>query len=103
MIKKITAIILSLCLCFGFSGCSKEKGFKTSIFAMDTIINLTIQGKHPQESVQLAEKEIKRIENLMSSHIPSSEISLINETAWEKPVKMSEETEYVIKEALTSY
>lgn len=95
--------IISLVLCFimlGFLfGCSEKKASSTE-FALNTVISLTVYGERADEALSAAFDEIKRIENLLSCHIPDSEIAKINRSAYMTPVKVSSETIEVLKKAL---
>lgn len=71
-----------------------------SEFLMDTFVSIRAVGPNPEQAIQAAFDEIERIESLMSRHIPDSDISRINEAAGGEPVKVSEETFYVIEKAL---
>lgn len=48
------------------------------IFAMDTVMSLTAYGRNCEEAVDAAEKEIRRLDGLLSTGNPDSEISRLN-------------------------
>lgn len=54
----------------------------------------------PQQMQQLIDELLLSINQLMSTYIPDSELSLLNKAAANVPFPISPETEYVLKEAL---
>lgn len=68
-------------------------------FLMDTVMTIRIFGKSDEKIIDSAFNRVREIEEKMSSTIESSEVSLINRSAGIEPVKVSEETYYVLKEA----
>ena len=70
---------------------------------MGTLVEITISHPDP-DTVQAvstqAFDEMKRIEQLMSTYIPDSEISRINRAAGEKAIPVSREVEEVIREGI---
>lgn len=70
---------------------------------MGTLVEISVVEKDKdlaQLAIQNAFNEIQRIEKLMSTHIASSEISKINESAGLKPLPVSSEVYEVIERAL---
>ena len=66
-----------------FSGCSdknSESPYSKDIFAMDTFMNIKAYGSNAQNAADLAEKEIIRLEALLSVNVPESDISRINKS-----------------------
>jgi thiamine biosynthesis lipoprotein len=53
------------------------------------------------EAIQAAQKEISRLESLMSPYKPESEISRINNQSSQNPVSVSDETYQTIKKAIS--
>ena len=49
-------------------------------FAMDTIVSISITGKNADECAAEVEKCVVELDNVLSRHKPTSEISLINKT-----------------------
>lgn len=70
------------------------------IFAMDTYMTLTGYGENCEEAVNAAIEEIERLDELLSVGKENSEISAINENG---NGKVSEDTEYMLKESLSLY
>jgi thiamine biosynthesis lipoprotein len=60
----------------------------------------TVDAKHAKKLFDDAIVEIKRVENLMTTWRPDSEVSRVNAGAGKAPVKVGPETLLVIKEAL---
>jgi thiamine biosynthesis lipoprotein len=76
--------------------------FKYHQVSMGTVVEITIVGEDEEEEKKAtlqAFQEIKRIEQLMSPWIESSDVSRINQSAGKEWVKVSQETLKVIKEA----
>ncbi len=99
IIKKSGLILLCFCLCFAFSSCSEKKASSTE-FALNTVINITAYGDRADEALAAAFKEVKRIENMLSCHIATSEISKINKSAHMHPVEVSRETADILSRAI---
>lgn len=97
--KKLLLVLFSLTFCFAFSSCSEKKGSSTE-FALNTVISITSYGDRADEATEAAFKEIKRIENMLSCHIDTSEISKINKSAHIHPVEVSKECADIISKAL---
>ncbi len=77
---------------------SKESS--RSEFLMDTFVSIRAIGPNSEQAMQAAFDEMRRIESLMSRYVPDSDVSRINEGAGGESVKVSEETFYVIEEAV---
>lgn len=72
-------------------------------YRLGTIVRITLYGDNSEklnDALDLSMKEIERLENLFSVNIPSSDISLVNRTSGESPVKVSEETGFLLEKAL---
>ena len=70
---------------------------------MGTLVSITTVGKTDQaanEAIDEGFKEIKRLERLLSTWIPESELSRVNASAGAKPVKVSPETMTVVRRSL---
>jgi thiamine biosynthesis lipoprotein len=68
-----------------------------SPFEMTVVANDTIQGNLYIDS---AIEEVKRIENLISDWIPTTQISLVNQNAGLKPIVVSEEVYSLVDRAI---
>lgn len=109
MKKRWVVLILAGILCIG--GCrTTAKGQKDTekeqdpytkeVYAMDTYMTLTAYGRHGEEAIDHAQKEIERIEQLVSTGIADSEITKLNEN---KTEKVSQDTKELIKRSLDLY
>lgn len=85
---------LAVMLCLAVCGCAKE--YKKDIFAMDTVMDLTVYGEN-EDALLSAEEEIKRIDTLLNRGNKDSEIYKINS---EKSAQLSDETAELIKTAV---
>lgn len=87
----------------GFSASQADEDSKESSrseFLMDTFVSIRAVGPNQEQAIEAAVDGMRRVESLMSRHIPDSDVSRINEGAGGEPVKVSEETFYVIEEAV---
>lgn len=96
---KIRIRLLSLCILvvFCFCGCQNKQLFKETRIMMGTFIEVISPQK---EATDIAFREIKRIEDLLSKYNPESEISKLNKLG---KLKVSLETFYIIKKAKDLY
>ena len=78
----------------------EDGGVSIDVFAMDTYMNLLAYGDHAEEAVVAAAEEIHRIDDMLSTGNPESEISMLN-TAGTGAV--SEDTLRLIEESQALY
>lgn len=82
--KKAGYYIFSFFLIILLSGCEKKEEAKTAeIYAMDTVMKLTVYGEEKEEAVKEARKLIQKYDALWSSDGKNSDIRKINESAGE--------------------
>ncbi len=77
--------------------------FTYTRLTMDTVAELRFQARGARDAEEISDRvfdEIERLEKLFSRSVPESDISNINDNAGQKPVKVSPEVFFVIKEAL---
>jgi len=101
-IAPIFAIILIISLSVGgymYFG-NRPDVKKTTFFAFDTVINLTLSSKDAQTILDECEKEIYRLDGIFNVHSPESEIYMLNESGAESPVEVSEELYGVIERSI---
>ncbi len=92
--------LLTACLMLNaVSGCA-PKPHSESRFIMDTLVRIEAYGSGAPGAISAALDEMARIEALMSSHIPTSDVSRLNAAAGKHPVEVSDETAFVLTEAL---
>ncbi len=99
MIKKTTAILICVILFISLMGCAPKKASSTE-FALNTVITITAYGPEGNKAIEAAFAEIKRIEQLLSCHIDTSEVSLINKNASAAPVSVGGETAAILKKTV---
>ena len=93
--RQVSLLILAV------GGCrSVDKPYQKTIFALDTIIDVTVYGADAETAVKFAVEEMTRLELLLSNYHPDSEISRINRNAGGTAVAISLETEKVLEKAL---
>ena len=105
MQKSIFILFLSAFLCIGCSSQMEnnipdDKAFTIDFFAMDTIMTITAYGPLGEDAVQAAVNEVKRIEQLFSTNIETSDIAMINQN---KQQKVSAETIALLKTSIQLY
>ena len=100
-LKKISLILTLLVVIFSLYSCNGMENKKSTnqLFAMDTIIDVTIYGENAEKEIQKCSKELNRLEKLFSVNIESSDIAKINKANGEK-VKVSKDTINVLKKAV---
>ena len=84
-------------------GDSKSEPIRRTQFIMGTLVEITVSHSDPdliQAVTTQAFDEMKRIEQLMSTYLPDSEISRINRAAGKEAVPVSPEVEEVIREGI---
>ncbi len=77
--------------------------YKRSQLLMGTIVEITVVAKEEgtaDEAITAAFKEIRRLEEIMSTYIPSSDISQVNAAAGVHPVKVHKDLLLAVKRAL---
>ncbi len=83
--------------CFLFYQKRQDVSASRQLFAMDTVMSFEAHGRHAEEAVEEAVKEVQRLESLFSTEIETSEIFALNKNG---QGDVSEDTLAVIKEAL---
>ena len=78
----------------------EDGGVSIDVFAMDTYMNLLAYGDRAEEAVLAAAQEIHRIDDMLSTGNPESEISKLNAAG---TGSVSEDTLYLIKESKNLY
>ena len=102
-LKKVIPAICVLALLFtGCAGIGKmgTKEFKTSFFAMDTYISLTIYGENGDGALKDARRKVEELEALWSATDESSEIYALNNSKGEA-VTVSDETRDLLEFAFS--
>jgi len=86
-------MIFFLILCFSSIGCVSKTPIpeRATIFAMDTIIELTVYGDSAEEMITRTIAELHRLEALFSVTRPKSDLARIN-ASYGSPVSVSVET-----------
>lgn len=100
--KKIYSVILLILISIlPFAGCKADKAplITEELYALDTIITINIYSGQ-QEAVSSAEKEIRRLEALLSVTDSKSEIYRINSNP-DKFIKVSDECFELVKKSVS--
>ncbi|HZJ57581.1 MAG TPA: FAD:protein FMN transferase [Clostridia bacterium] len=103
-LKRFAAISFLLTILSIFAaGCTigDVRELNRDIFALDTVITLKVfGGRAVKKALDKAVDRIREIEDRMSPTIESSDVSKINRASGTEPVKVHDDTFYVIKRAL---
>lgn len=92
--KKCIALLLILSL---LTGCGAPAKTSRTVYAMDTVMTLTVYGGHSDTALESAEAELHRLDTLLSISDPDSEIYRLNR---DKQAALSQETAGLILRAL---
>jgi thiamine biosynthesis lipoprotein len=106
-VSKIRSLTCLLCLVLLFkilSGCAKkEKTYRESRIAMDTVTTITVLSpsrEKAEEAIEAGFAEVKRLEHLLNYYSDESEISAINRSSGKSPARVSRDTFDVIKKSV---
>ncbi len=103
ILKKAAGAVLLLSIMTCMCGCeklSKNNEASATIFAMDTYMAFEAYGDHAEEAVADASEEIRRLENLFSTNIESSDVAKINAAGGGD---VSDETAELVEASLDFY
>ena len=73
--KRLLPLLLVLAL---LAGCGTASKSTDTVYAMDTVMTLTVYGKNGETALMDGTKEIHRLDMLLSATLESSEIYRIN-------------------------
>ncbi len=94
--KRIKTVVVFFTVLIIITGCTKTE--QKTMFAMDTVIQISVSGKNAKAAVNEIEKKLVELENLFSVTNEKSEIASLNKN---KTVTVSYDTLEIIKQALT--
>jgi thiamine biosynthesis lipoprotein len=100
---KSIATLLWMAIVFNACEGGSDQPVRRTQFIMGTLVEITVSHSDPeviQTVTTEAFNEMQRIEGLMSTYIPDSEISRINRVAGQQAVAVSPEVEEVIREGI---
>ena len=69
-----------ICLCMLLCGCGGQKEYTDTIYAMDTVMELSAYGPGAEAALTAAKSDIFRLDALFDRKGPNSEIAALNET-----------------------
>ncbi|MDA3941401.1 MAG: FAD:protein FMN transferase [Spirochaetia bacterium] len=100
--KKIKSILIMLIISFTIISCNRNsiKPYSETGFALGTVCSITLYEKNTNFSFEEAFEIIQNIENKMSPVIKNSQLDQINSNAGVNPVRVSEDTYFVIEEGI---
>lgn len=97
--KRLITLCLAIILVFSLTGCGQTKPQSAEIFAMDTIMDFTVTEGDAESLLSDAQKEIYRLENLLSRTKEDSDVSRINLSGTQS-VDVSPETVDLLQKAV---
>jgi thiamine biosynthesis lipoprotein len=100
---KLIAVVLWMGFVLNACNGASDQPTRRTQFIMGTLVEITVSHSDPnviQTVITQAFDEMQRIEQLMSTYLPDSEISRINRAAGKEAVPVSPEVEEVIREGL---
>lgn len=110
---KLGRLALIVIIAISWSGCFAQRNgngkqgelaeYEKTFFVMDTFVTVQFFADSPGKAQAIfsdVEGEMNRLEGILSSHLPNSDISRISEAAGINPVKVSPETIAVLKTAI---
>lgn len=95
----VTAGIIAGCF-LQYRNETTNKECTRQLFAMDTVMSFTAYGKNSEQAVDAAMKEVQRLDDLLSTGNPDSEVSQINTRG---NGTLSKDTEAILTEAMEIY
>jgi len=107
-LKRVLLIVVLLAVCslpvLLVSSCNPRTNiYKRSQLLMGTIVEITVAAKNEQkadEAITAAFREIGRLETIMSTYKPESDISRVNAAAGIHPVKVDKDLILAVKKSL---
>lgn len=97
-----TTVFLAAFVCTVFSSCSKNMEVK-SFTAMNTYMTVKSYGPQAKKINQKVQNEIERLEKILSTTISDSDTFLLNSQDSLKPIKIQEETAFLIEQSQHFY
>jgi thiamine biosynthesis lipoprotein len=100
---KCIAVILWAGIALNACDSASDQPTRRTQLIMGTLVEITLSHSNPdvtQSAITQAFDEMQRIEQLMSTYIPDSEISKINRAAGKEAIPVSREVEEVIREGI---
>ena len=78
-LRAFSVLLASLLWLFALFSCTTQTSNSYQFFALDTPCRITLQGNVPESLFAEIEREVGRIENVVSSYIDGSEIGVLNQ------------------------
>lgn len=102
MKRRCLISVFMLLFCLLFSGCTdkENQAHRAQIFAMDTVMDLTVYGERGEEAIVAAREKIEEAESLFSVTEEKSDVARIN-AASGSAVAVANETEELIQKSLS--
>lgn len=88
--KRLFSLLLAAMTLFSLTACGSVKGTTKTVYAMDTVMNLTAYGKDAETALGEAEFELYRLDRMLDRFTEDGEVNAINANAG-KPTGVSDE------------
>jgi thiamine biosynthesis lipoprotein len=103
--KKFSALLIVISALLLLDACNSpdNKLVRRTQFIMGTLVEITLaedDSDKTQQAIDLAFDEMARLESLMSTHLPDSEISILNQQAGKGFTRLSPEVLQVLHQAI---
>ncbi|MGI6364348.1 MAG: FAD:protein FMN transferase [Bacillota bacterium] len=102
LLVSLTLLLILLAGCWGGKEQGREKEYQMTFFVMDTFVTVQFHAAEGKGEAVISDiqGEMRRLEGILSSHLPQSDVARIDQAAGREPVKVSPETLEVLATAL---
>ncbi len=92
-LPRMWSFLVILCLLASLVACKSETSHASaSLFALDTYVTISVDGKEAEAAVQAASTSLHTYEEMFSRHHEGGEIAKLNQATVEQPATLSEDT-----------
>lgn len=99
--KKALSLFLALLMLTSLTACGAPKGAAKTVYAMDTVMNLTAYGKGAEAALTEAEELLYQLDALLDRHDENSAVSALNRSGYTENttlVQLIQDAVYLAKE-----
>lgn len=76
--KRFVSLVLALLMLFSLTACGAQKNTTKTVYAMDTVMNLTAYGADAEAALSDAEQTLYALDKLLDRHDENSAVSALN-------------------------
>ena len=91
-VKKIKCFVLAALMLLSLTACGEPKNTTKTVYAMDTVMNLTAYGKDADAALNEAEEMLYALDKLLDRHDANSAVSALNRGETVKNAELAAET-----------